>query len=52
MVLCRCSAVVSGWRVAVLPDVLGGHRFRLRRAASFPGCGGRGGWSGGCWQGA
>jgi hypothetical protein len=23
-VLCRFSAVVAGWRVAVLPDVLGG----------------------------
>src|SRR6266536_2300859 len=52
IVLFRFSAVVAGWRVAVLPDVLG-----TAPAPTAPGwppfrSRGRGGWSVGCRQGA
>ncbi len=39
MVLCWFSAVVAGWRVAVLPDVLGAAPVPTAAAASFPGRG-------------
>src|SRR6266536_2875568 len=56
VVLCRFSAVVSGWRVSggwrCCPMCSGSHRLRPCRGVLLSGSQGRGGWSGGCWQGA
>jgi hypothetical protein len=49
--LCRFSAVVSGWRVAVLPDVLGAAPAPTAPGRLLSGSQGRDSWSGGCWQG-
>ena len=56
IVSCRFSAVLSGWLVPGgwrrCPMCSGRHRFRLRRGGLLSGSRGRGGWSGGCGQGA
>ena len=52
IVLCRFSAVGSGWRVAVLPDVLGAAPAPTAPGGLLSGLRGWGGWSGGCRQGA
>src|SRR5215469_11499370 len=52
IVLCRVSAVVAGWRVAVLPDVLGVAPVPTAPGGLLSGLEGRGGWSVGCGQGA
>ena len=52
IVLCRFSAVVAGWRVAVLPDVLGAAPAPTAPGGLPSGSRGRGGWSVWCGQGA
>ena len=50
--LCRFSAVVAGWRVGVLPDVLGAAPAPTAPGGLLSGGWDGGGWSGGCGQGA